>query len=192
MPDKVLPGNETLVAVPAIEINGVPYLVGATSVVPLSAPTTAILNYWQAIYKPSQLTGAVGGNISCAIMDDLNVGLSDSDTDGDRTICSVGQSEAFTFFNFDFEANGFRDDDPVGDGVFNLFRDIFRAPDVPFVFVHRVGGKQTDPFAINQEVDLYYGWTDNPIPSYGDGANMTIGQTAVAKNLVNVSYKLTA
>lgn len=192
MSEKILPGNELLVAVPAIEINGVPYLVGESTVAPLDAPTLDILNYWQGIYRPSQLVGSVGGNISCATMDDLSVGLSDSDTDSDRTICSVGQSEEFTFYNFDAEANGFRDEDVNGDGVFNLFRDIFRAPDLPYVFVHRIGGKQTDPFALNQEIDLYYGWTDNPVPGFGDGANMTIGQTAVAKNLVNISYKIGA
>lgn len=188
---KLLPGNETVLLAPAVEVNGVPNLIG-TTLVPLNAPTSAVLNIWQAIQKPSDSGSGAGGNISCALRDDLNLGLTDSDTDSDRTICSVGQSEALTFYNFDAEMSGFVDEDIDGDGVFNLFRDLTRAPDIPYVIVHRIGKPSSAVFAVGDPVDLYYAWTDNPVPEYSDGSNLISTQTFVPKNLVNIEYELVA
>ncbi len=191
MVDKLLPGNETVLLVPAVEVNGLPHLIGDT-LVPIDAPTSAVLNIWQAVQKPSDAGSGAGGNVSCALKDDLNLALTDSDTDSDRTICSVGQSEEFTFYNFDAELTGFVDEDIVGDGVYNLFRDLTRAPDVPYIIVHRIGFSAATAFAAGHEIDAYYAWTDNPVPNYSDGANQTITQTFVPKNLVNISYELVA
>jgi hypothetical protein len=174
--DKVLPGNETVLLTPAVEVNGVPHLIGDT-LVPYNAPTIAVLNTC---------------NISCAVRDDMNLGLTDSDTDSDRTICSTGQTEEPTFYNFDAELTGFVDEDLTGDGVYNLFRDLTRAPDIPYIIVHRIGKAPDAAFAIGDEVDLYYAWTDNPVMGYGDGNNQTITQNFVPKNLVNVGYELAA
>jgi hypothetical protein len=189
--DKVLPGNETVLLTPAVEVNGVPHLIGDT-LVPYNAPTIAVLNTWQAITKPSDTGAGGGGNISCAVRDDMNLGLTDSDTDSDRTICSTGQTEEPTFYNFDAELTGFVDEDLTGDGVYNLFRDLTRAPDIPYIIVHRIGKAPDAAFAIGDEVDLYYAWTDNPVMGYGDGNNQTITQNFVPKNLVNVGYELAA
>jgi hypothetical protein len=189
---KVLPGNETVLLVPAYEVLGVPHLMGAT-LDPISAPKVATLNRWQAVVAPNSANAGAGGNISCAIRDDLSLGLTDSDTDSDRTICSVGQSEDLTFYNFDAELATFRHED-VNDktGVFSLAKDLTRAADIPYIIVHRIGYPSTTPFAVGQEVDLYYALTDNPVPEYDDGSNQLVAQTMVPKNLVNIAYALAA
>lgn len=192
MAEKLLAGNETVLKVPALDLDGIPHLIGESTIDSIAAPTVATLNHWAAITKPSQLLGGVGGNLSRAIMDDMTLEQTDSETDGDRVITSVGQSEDPTLYQFTSEMTFLRDADVLGDGTYNLARDVTRAPDVAFIDVHRIGFASDVPFAIGQEVDLYYSWTDNPIPSYGDGANMTIASSAIAKNIIHVNYKLAA
>jgi hypothetical protein len=191
---KTLPGYETLLAIPAVEVNGVPWLVTPTGLVDFSAPTAAALNVWRAINKPSDLYGSNGGNISCAILDDINLGLTGSDTDSAKTICSKGSTEALTNYNFNAEVNGRLDEDPTADSLANLYRDIVRAPDVAYFLAHRVRGQKdsTEAFAIGDEVDLYYVHTDNPTIGYGDEEFETIGQAFIPKGVVNVGYTLTA
>lgn len=194
MPGKLLPGYETLLLVPAVEINGVPWMVTPTGLVDYEAPTAAALNVYQAINSPSDTYAAQGGNISCAVLDDINIGLASSDTSDTKTLCSKGNTEALTFFNFNAEINVLRDEDVDGDGVFNLARDLLRAPDVSYFLVHRVrGGKDsTETFAAGDEVDIYYVQTDNPVPVFGDGEEQAISMSFIQKSIVNVGYELVA
>ena len=194
MPGKLLNGYETLLVVPAVEINGVPWMVTPTGLVDYEAPTAAALNVFQAINQPSDAYASQGGNISCAVLDDMNLGLASSDPSDTNTLCSKGNTEALTFFNFNAEVSVLRDEDIDGDGVFNLARDLFRAPDVAYFLVHRVrGGKDsTETFAAGDEVDIYYVWTDNPVPVFGDGEEQAISMSFIQKSIVNVGYELTA
>lgn len=182
--------------VPAIEINGIPHLVGPTGTSPIDAPDVEILNHWLGITNSDMPGAGSGGNVSCAVRDDMTLGLSDSASDGDRTLCSVGEAEDLTFYNFDAELTAFRDEDPTAAGAFNMFRDLTFAPDVPFILVHRIGAEQTTgqstPFVEDegQDIDLYYVWTDNQVPGHGDEENMTVSQGLVPKNVVNISYTL--
>lgn len=194
MVNKLVPGYEYVGLHPAFEVAGVPKLVTPTGLVDFAAPTVAALNAFQSITKGSQTNGTAGGNISCAVIDDLNLGLTGSDTSNNKTICSKGNSESLTLYNYDAEINILRDEDLVADGLFNLARDLTRSADVPYFIVHRVrGGKDSsEPFAVGDEVDLYYVWTDNPVPAYPDSDDQTIGLNFVPKGIVNVGYVLTA
>lgn len=189
MTDKLLPGNEAIILIPALEIAGIPQLIGDT-LVPINAPTSAVINKWLNNVSTSAL--ANGGNISCAVKDDAKLEQTASDTDKDRTICSVGQAENPTFYHFDAQLNGLRDLDLAATGLFNLFRDLVSAPDIPYVIAHRIGYKSDVAAAAGQDWSFYYAWTDNPIPGYADGGNQSIGQTFVAKNLVNIRATLSA
>lgn len=189
MSEKLLEANETVLLIPAVERLGVPYLIGDT-LVSMAAPTSAVINKW--LSNASTTTLSNGGNISCAIKDDLKLEQTGSDTDKDRTICSIGSSETPTFYNFDAQMNGLVDADPTATGLFNLFRDLTFAPDIPYIAAQRIGYRSDVAAAAGQEWDFYYAWTDNPIPGYGDGANMTVGQTFIPKNLIHVRYTLTA
>lgn len=189
MSDKVLPGNECQILIPAVEIGGVPQLIGDT-IVPLDAPTAAVINKWLA--NTNTATLANGGNISCAVKDDAKLEQTASDTDKDRSICSVGQAEAPTFYNFDAELNGFRDEDPSAVGQFNLFENLTMAPDVPYIIATRIGLDSSAPAAAGQDWSFFYAWTDNPVPAYADGGNQLVGQKFVTKNQLNVLYTLAA
>lgn len=190
--DKLLPGHETVVLIPAIEVNGVPHLVGDT-LVPLNLPTSAVINEWLTVTSNGSTGSGAGGNISCALRDDLTLGLTDSDSDSDRTICSVGQSEELTFYNFDAEFNIFRNENPTdATSQFVMASDLVRAPDIPYIIAHRIGYESDELAAEDQEWDFYYAWTDNPVDAYSDGGNLIRTQTMVPKNLVNIAHILTA
>lgn len=186
---KLLEANETIVLIPAYETNGVPQLIGDT-LVPFSAPTVAVVEKWRS--NLSTTTLAAGGNVSCAIKDDVKLEQTASDTDKDRSICSIGNAETPTFYNFDAELNGFMDADPTALGLFNMFRDLTFAPDVRYVIAQRIGYRQNVAAAVGQIWDFYYAWTDFPVLSYKDGANMGIGEKFIPKNIVNLRYTLAA
>jgi hypothetical protein len=191
---KTLPGYETLLAIPAVEINGVPWMVTPSGLVDYEDPSAADLNVWLAITKPSDMYASQGGNISCAVLDDLNLGLTDSDTNDDKTICSKGNSGTLTFYNFDAELNFKRDKDIAADSLWNLARDLTRAPDVAYFLAHRVRGQfnSTDVAAAGQEWDFYYVHTNVQIPDYSDDDPIKIGSAFIPKNIVNVGHVLGA
>lgn len=192
--NKQVPGWETILLVPAIEIDGVPWIVTPTGLVDYENPTSAALNVYQAVTKPSQTYASAGGNISCAVIDDLSLAVTDSETSGNKTICSKGNSAALTLHNFTAELNILRDADLTADGQFNLARDLTRAPDVPYFIAHRVkGGKDSsEPAAAGDEWDFYYVYTDHPVPAFPDGDDQTLGLSFVPKSIVNVGHTLTA
>lgn len=191
---KVLPGYETILLLPAIEINGVPWIITPTGLVDYEDPTAAALNAYIPIVKPSDTNAAHGGNISCAVLDDLNLGLDDSDTDDSKTVCSKGNSADLTFYNFTAELNAKRDEDIDGDGLYNLFRDLTRGPDVQYFIAHRVRGQynSTELAAAGQEWDFYYVHTDVQVPGYSDNEHIQAQSSFIPKNIVNVRHTLSA
>lgn len=191
---KVLPGYETILLIPSIEINGVPWMITPTGLVDYENPTAAALNVYIPIVKPSQTNASQGGNISCAVLDDLNLGLTGSDTDDSKTVCSKGNTAALTFYNFDAQLNAKRDEDIDGDGLYNLFRDLTRAPDLQYFIGHRVRGQfnSTDLAAAGQEWDFYYVNTDIQVAGYGDSEHIQAQSSFIPKNVVNVRHVLAA
>lgn len=194
MAGRLLPGNETVLLTPATEINGTPWIVTPTGLVAWDTPTAAALNVYQAITTTAPAQAGAGGNISCAIVDDLTLGVTGSDTSDTKTICSKGNSGELTFYNYDAEFNILTDTDPTAVGLYNLARDLTRAPDVAYFIVHRVkGGKDSsETFAVGDEIDIYYVWTDYPVPSFGDGDELKTTVTFIPKGIVKTSYVLTA
>jgi hypothetical protein len=186
---KLLEANETVVLIPAIDLDGELYLIGDT-LVPFEAPTSAVINKW--LNNASTASLANGGNISCALVDDLALGSTDSDTNSVRTICTRGKSETPTFHNFEANMNGLMDEDLDATGVFNLFRDLTFAPDVPYITAQRIGFASDVAAAIGQDWNLFYGWTDNQVVTAKDGDFCTINETLIPKNDVNLRFTLTA
>ena len=191
---KTLPGYRTILILPAVEVNGVPWIVTPTGLVDYTAPTAAALNVYQAITKPSDTNASQGGNISQVVIDDLALGLTASDIDNTKTVCSKNDVGQPTLYNFDAKLNAKRDAAITGDSTANLFRDLFRAPDVAYFIADRVRGQKdsTETFAIGDEVDLYYVNTDNPIPDYGDKKYLIQKVEFIQKGIVNTKFTLTA
>lgn len=194
MPAKLKTGaNETVLLIPVIEIDAVPHLLGSTTIAPYTAPTSAILNKYIDILDNNDTGWGAGGNVTCALRDDMTLGMTDSDTDDDRSLCSTSATGAFTFFNFEAEFNIFRDASVTeATSVYNMAKDLIQAPDIPYIIAHRIGYSHTTDAAPGQEWDFYYVWTDNPVPVYSDGGNQLITQTFVSKNIINIGYELAA
>ena len=134
-----------------------------------------------------------GGNISCALVSDaFTLSMTDSSEDDEKSLCDPGNSLDLTDFNFDADMAGFRDEDPNNpDSVFALWKNLTFAPDVPYLLVHRVGYASDVPFAVGQEIDVYYVHTDLPVNVHDDGAKQKIQQTFITKG-VEPNYVIAA
>lgn len=189
MAQKLLVGDkDTVLLLPAFEVGGVPHIANPAGGpgISIEAPTSALLNQFIPALTPAHANAKWGGNVTCAIIDDWTLGMTDSGTDDTRTLCSVGQSQDLTFYNFEAKMNFLRDEVITeATSEFNLARDLTQAPDIPYVIAHRIGYHHTAVAAAGQEWHFYYVWTDYPIPAATDGSNMQIGVTFIPKGILN-------
>lgn len=196
MPNKLLVGDkDTVLLIPAFELNGVPQMAlpSTAAAVPFTAPTAALFNYYIDAVTPADTGAHWGGNITCAVIDDWKLEQTDSATKNVRTLCSVGQAEDLTYYQFDAQMNFLRDIDPKdATSEFNLPANLVSAPDIPYVIAHRIGYSRTENAAIGQEWHLYYAWTDFAIPKAADDDYQTLGETFVQKGLIHLRYELAA
>ena len=199
MAQKLLVGDkDTVILIPAFEIDGVPQLAYSASPDPVPIDNTAtamaaLLNHYIGIVNPDDTGSHWGGNVTCAIVDDWNVAMKDSSTKDVRTLCSVGQSQELTYYNYDAVMNFLRDLDPQdGTSEFNLAANLVDAPDVPYVIAHRVGYSRDTALTGTQTWHFYYVWTDWAILAFGDDDYQALGETFVSKGVVNWNAEVTA
>ncbi|QIK61800.1 hypothetical protein G7068_16165 [Leucobacter viscericola] len=195
MSDRVLRGNETVLLIPAyVDPLGNAQAIHSNGLTPLTSDglTTTALNHWIPVTSSGHPNASGGGNVSCAVKDDMTLGLTDSEADTDRVICDVGQVEELTTKQFEAAMTGFRDKDLTANGAYNLFNKLTFAPDVPYIIAHRIGVKQTELAVVGERWDYYLVGTDVQIPAYANGANITVGQTFIPKNIVQFAAELTA
>ena len=169
MAQKLLRGNVTIVAA------------DPEAFADPAAPTATELNNATLVY-----------NISCAITDDYTLNMTESDTDDSRSICDIGQVATPTFFNYEASLDGFRDADLDATGVYNLFRDLFRAPDVPYILIKRIGGANNTPFAVGDTISMYEVNTDYPVDIVEDGSPIMFGARFKSTGNLNVNYEVAA
>jgi hypothetical protein len=189
--DRLLRANRTIMLVPVIDGATEPLLVGtAGTTCPISAPTSAVLDTWRSVITTSATGAGSGGNISCALLDDVTLGLAASDTDTELTVCSIGNEETPTFYNVDAELVALRDKNQADTGVFNLATQLLNAPDVRYAAVDRLGYASTAAFASGQIVSIYEVFTDNPVDVKEDRGNLKIQQNPLPTGVVNTLYTL--
>lgn len=140
----------------------------------------------------AELNGTLGYDISCAISDDYTLNMVESDTDDSRSICDIGSVSTPTFQNYEASLDGFRDLDPAAAGKYNLFRDLFRAADIPYILVKRIGALQAAAFATGQVVSLFAVNTDIPVDMVEDGSPIMFGARFTTTGSVNVNYTVAA
>lgn len=196
MVQKMLVGDrDTVLFLPAYEINGVPQVADPSTAtgIPITAPTAALLNYFIDITTPVDAGSSWGGNVTCTILNDWTLEMKASDTKDAKTLCSVGDSEDLTFYNYDAKMNFLRDVDPSDtSSEFNLPFSLTNAPDVAYLVAHRLGYSHTDAAAIGQEWHFYYVWTDHAIPASSDGEYQAIGEAFIPKGILNFKFELAA
>lgn len=188
MAQKMLVGDkDTVILLPAFEINGVPQAaIPTVGALPLDGITAAGLNAFLSATSPDDTNAHWGGNITCAVIDDWTLALKDSSTKNIKTLCSIGNAEELTYYNYDGTMNFLRDIDPKdATSEFNLPVNLTNAPDVAYIVAHRVGYSRTDAAASGQEWNFYYFWTDFPIPASSDGDYLSVGEAFVPKGLIH-------
>lgn len=194
MADKLINETDTVLAIPAYEKDGLVYAIAPTGLVPMTALTSTILNRYAVVTDLAHANAGGGGNISCALLTDgFTLRQTDSEEDDEKTLCDPGNSTELTDYNYDAEMQGFRDKNPnATDSVFNLWKSLTFAPDVPYIIVHRIGYASDVPFAVGQEIDAYHVETDLPVNVHADGAKQKISQTFVPQGSYEPAYTLAA
>lgn len=196
MPERLVNEHETVLLIPSHNVLGVPHAIMPTGLVPFDALTTAVLNRYVPVVNTAHANFAAGGNITCALTSDgFTLNLTDSAEDDERALCEPGNVVDLTDLNFDADFTGFRDATPGNaDSVFEVWRKLTFAPDVPYIIVHRVGYPSNTNFAVGQEIDVYAVETDIPVDVHADGSKQKIQQSFVSRDTSkdSISYVLTA
>lgn len=177
--------------VPLYELNNVLVIVGPDGTTcPFTAPTAAVLDAWRQVLTTTATGAGQGGNVSCAILDDVTLGLSESETDTELTICSVGNESEPTFVNVDAQITGFRDKNKADTGIFNLYTQLNVGVDTRYGWVDRIGQKSTDAFAIGQIISAYDALNDVPLDVMEDRGNIKLQQNPVPSGNVITLYTI--
>lgn len=193
MTERLLRAHRTLLIIPKVTVNGEPYLLGGTKaapvVCPLSAPTAEVLNTWLAVTDDTHELAGIGGNISDATLDDVDLGLADSDTESELVVTSRGDEQAITLYNVDAKFAFLRDQDEAATGSFNMVRNLTIAPDIEYVLADRAVGKHTatDPFDNTQVVSLYDVTTDVGTDDVADKSSIKLNQTFTGSGEVAIN-----
>lgn len=191
--DRLLRANRTVLLVPVVDIDGEPTLVGVdNSLAPFAAPTAALLEGWRTTLNATATAASHGGNISGAVLDDMDLGLGASSTDNELVLTSIGNEVTPTYKTVDATLTVLRDKNKADTGVFNLATKLVVAADVRYAIVDRIGYVAGEPFAVGQIVSLYEVHTDNPVDQKADRANLKVQQVPVPSGVVTSQYQIAA
>lgn len=131
-------------------------------------------------------------DISCAILDDYTLNMTDSDTDDSLSICDIGNVETPTFSNYEASLDFFRDSSVTANGVYNLAWDLFKGVDRPFWLIKRIGPAQTAAFAIGQTISMYGVNTDLPVDLVEDNSMLQGGARFKPNGNLLTNYTIAA
>lgn len=156
-----------------------------------AAPTAAELN---DIFAYGTNEDAMVFDISCAILDDYTLNMTDSDTDDSISICDIGNVSTPTFQNYEASLDFFRDRSVTDNGVFNLAFDLFKGPDRPFWLIKRIGyaNNPRAAFAVGQDISMYGVNTDYPIDMVEDNTMLQFGGRFKPNGDLNINYTIAA
>lgn len=156
-----------------------------------SNPTAAELND-QFVYGTNE-DGMVF-NISCAVLDDYTMNMSDPEMDDSISVCDIGNVETPTFDTYEVELNFFRDEDVDALGVYNLARDLHLGVDRPFYAIKRIGKAQNAQFLTDGSdvISMYGVSTDYPVDVADDNAMLQFGGRYKTTGSLNTNYIVTA
>ncbi len=179
--DRLLRANRTIMQVPVYEkANGDLVIISPTGTTcDFFLPDHTILDAWRQVVETDDTGAGHGGNVSCAILDDVSLGLGDSETDTELTICSIGNEAEPTFANIDAQITGLRDKNKADTGLFNLFTQLNVGVDTRYGWVDRIGYSSSTAFAVGQDVSIYDALNDIPLDIKEDRGNLKIQQNPV-------------
>lgn len=190
--DRLLRANRTILQVPTWEKNdGSLVIVSPTgTTTPFATPSATVLDAWRQVLTTSATGAAHGGNVSCAILDDVTLGLGESETDTELTICSVGNEVSRTFYNVEAQITGLRDRSKADTGVFNLFSQLNSAVDMRYAWIDRIGYSSSTAFASGQVISAYEALNDVPLDIKEDRGNLKLQMNPVPTGNLLSNYTL--
>ena len=176
--ERLLRANRTIMQVPLYEkADGSLVIVSPTgTTTPFLTPSITVLDAWRQVITTGVTGSSHGGNVTCAILDDVNLSVDTSETDDELTVCSIGNEQNPLFDNITLEITGLRDKNKADTGVFNLFTWLNVAPDIRYAWVDRIGVSATTAFATGQVISLYGCLTDVPVDVREDRGNLKLSQ----------------
>jgi len=191
--DRLLRANRTIMQVPLYELNDELVIVSPTGTTcPFLAPTSVVLDAWREVATTAALGAGQGGNVSCAILDDVTLGLAESELDTELTICSVGNESEPTFVNVDAQITGLRDKNKADTGVFNLFTQLNVGLDTRYGWLDRIGYGSNAAFTAGQIISIYDALNDVPLDIKEDRGNLKLQQNPVPSGNVLTLHTLGA
>ena len=154
-----------------------------------TAPTTTELN---DLFAYTTNEDAMVFNISCAVLDDYTMNMSDPDTDDSISVCDIGNVETPTFDNYDVSLDLFRDKSLTDNGVFNLAASLVQAPDRPFIAIKRIGKPQNATFVVGDSISMFGVNTDIPVDLVEDNSNVQLGARFKPSGWLLTNYTIAA
>jgi hypothetical protein len=139
----------------------------------LAAPTAAELN---DVFAYTTNEDAMVFDISCAVLDDYTLNMSDSETDDELSICDIGNVSTPTFYNYEA----------------SLAWRLFRGADRPFILIKRIGKEQGATFLTDGSdvISMYGVETDIPVDVVEDNTNLKFGARFKTTGDININYSV--
>jgi hypothetical protein len=131
-------------------------------------------------------------NISPAVTDDYTLNMTDSQADTSLSIIDNADVQTPTYTNYEASLDVFRDANLSATSVYNKALDLFKAPDVKYYLIKRVGKTHEAAFAAGDEVSIYGVKTDFPIDIVGDGEMVRLGARFLTTGEVRVNVAVGA
>jgi hypothetical protein len=131
-------------------------------------------------------------DISQAVTDDYTLNQTESQSDNSLSIVDNADVTTPTYYNYEASMDGFRDENLTATSVYNKFRDLFKAPDVKYYIIKRVGMPHTAAFAAAQEISVFGVRTDFPTEIVGDGEMIRLGARFLTTGEVAVNVAVAA
>lgn len=131
-------------------------------------------------------------NISQAVTDDYTLNQTDSQSDNSLSIVDNADVTTPTYYNYEASLDGFRDENLTATSVYNKFRDLFKAPDVKYYLIKRVGVTHDAAFEAGQEISIFGVKTDFPVELTGDGEMIRMGARFLTTGEVAVNVAIAA
>ena len=131
-------------------------------------------------------------DISQGVTDDYTLNQTDSQSDNSLSIVDNADVTTPTYYNYEASLDGFRDENLTATSVYNQFRDLFKAPDVKYYLIKRVGVTHDADFVAGQEINIFGVKTDFPVELTGDGEMIRMGARFLTTGEVAVNVAIAA
>lgn len=114
-------------------------------------------------------------NISPAVTDDYTLNQTESQSDNSLSVVDNADVTTPTYYNYEASLDGFRDANAAADSVYNKFYTLFKAADVKYYLIKRVGKTHDAAFATGDVISVFGVKTDFPVDIVADGEMIRMG-----------------